>query len=126
MNKESLFLIKPDEQSPQIAQKALEIATGLNLAVILMGEKVLSLEEAETLYQRFKSEEWFPRFMEYLTSGEVGVYLARGEEAIRKINETKRQIREKYAHNRQQNAIHAPKTVEDAKKDINFFQRIFK
>lgn len=45
MNKESLFVIKPDEKSQQIAQEAVSVATKLGLMVSLIGKKVLTPEE---------------------------------------------------------------------------------
>jgi len=126
MSKESLFVIKPDEKSEQIAQEAIDIAIKLGLVVSPIGGKILTFEEARMLYQLFEKEDWFQAFMEYLTSGEIKAYLTEGEEVIEKTLEVKRQVRKKYARDQRRNAIHSPKTEEDARQNIELFRRVFK
>lgn len=123
---ESAFIIKPDEEKHDlVAEDAVKIAVELGLTSFLMGKKKLSYEEAVSLYTDFKNEPWFPSFMEYLTSGEISAYFTEGEGAIEKTLEVKKRVREKYAKDRQKDAIHAPKIERSVQKTRELIKKIF-
>lgn len=126
MKEWSCFLIKPDqERSDLIAMDAVKIALDLGLTVCLVGEKKLSLQEAVAFYKDFNEESWFFEFIKYLMSGNVKAYFTDGEGAIEKTLEIKKMIREKYAIDKQKNAIHAPKEKKDIQEAYRLIVEIF-
>jgi nucleoside diphosphate kinase len=126
MKNESCFIIKPDkERRHLIAEDAMRIAMELGLKPYLMGEKKLSLDEAIAFYKDFKDELWFSDFVEYLMSGEIKAYFTEGDGAIEKTIEVKRRVREKYAIDRQKNAIHVPKKEKSVQETRELIRRIF-
>lgn len=126
MKSESCFIIKPDkERHHLIAEDAVKIAIELGLKPYFMGEKKLSLDEAIAFYKDFKDESWFSEFAEYLISGDIKAYFTEGDEAIEKTLEVKRRVREKYAVDKQKNAIHAPKEEQNVEETRELIKKIF-
>lgn len=121
----SCFLIKPGKESDLIAINAVKIAESLGLTVNFKGSEVLSLKEASAFYKEFEKEPWFFQFMAYFTSGEVRAYFTEGEDAIEKTLEVKRQIRAKYAIDKQKNAIHAPEGASYVQETLLLIEKFF-
>lgn len=125
MPPESLFMTKPGPRERVVRQDAVGTAMSLGLAVRLLGEKILTPDEAHLIYHTYEGEEWFPAFLDYLTSGQVAVYLTEGERAVERTIEVRNAVRARHAEDRRKNAIHAPKNEEAFRENLEQFRQIF-
>ena len=119
MNEKTVLMIKPGfgRLIPQILREAQEVG----LKMTLWGKIILTESQARELYSQDKGKPWWERFIVYLTSGSVWVYVISGPNAFQETLFLRAQIREKYAINRMQNVIHAPCRPTKLTRDWQFF-----
>ncbi len=128
---QTLSIIKPDAVERNLSE---EIKTefkknGFNI----LKEKKVKLEksEAEKFYQIHQSKPFYNDLCNYLSSGPIFVMILERENAVaenRKLmgatdpkNAEEGSLRKKYGISIDKNSVHGSDSVENAKKEIDFF-----
>ena len=125
MSRESLIMTKPGSQELSVRHDIYTECLLAGLDVNLLGNKKLKKEDVYLIYGEYSQEEWFTKFVDYLTSGEIAVFVTGGNGAVEKTLEIRDRIRNKYATDRERNAVHAPKTEEAAEEGLKKAEQIF-
>ena len=128
---ETLSIIKPDAMERKLENKIKNIFIKNNFEIIREKKVKLEKKDAELFYQVHETKPFYNDLCNYLSSGPVLVMVLKKDNAIvenRKImgatnpeNADKGTIREKYALNIQENSVHGSDSIENAKKEIDFF-----
>ena len=128
---QTLSIIKPDAVERNLEEK-IKIFFKKNNLNILKNKKVkISKEEAEEFYRVHQTKPFYNDLCNYLSSGPIIVMILEGENAIEKNREimgatdpTKAEegtLRKMYGISIDKNSVHGSDSVENAKKEINFF-----
>ena len=128
---QTLSIIKPDAVERNLAE---EIKNEFkNNGFIIKNEKKIKLEksEAEQFYQVHQSKPFFNALCAYLSSGTIVVLVLEKNDAVlenRKLmgatdpkNAQEGTLRKKYGISIDKNSVHGSDSVENAKKEIEFF-----
>ena len=128
---QTLSIIKPDAVERNLAE---EIKNEFkNNGFIIKNEKKIKLEksEAEQFYQVHQSKPFFNALCAYLSSGTIVVMVLEKNDAVlenRKLmgatdpkNAQEGTLRKKYGISIDKNSVHGSDSVENAKKEIEFF-----
>jgi len=128
---QTLSIIKPDAVERNLAE---EIKNEFkNNGFIIKNEKKIKLEksEAEQFYQVHQSKPFFNALCAYLSSGTIVVMVLEKNDAVlenRKLmgatdpkNAEEGTLRKKYGISIDKNSVHGSDSVENAKKEIEFF-----
>ena len=128
---QTLSIIKPDAVERNLIEeiKSIFIKNDLN---IKDNKKIhISKEEAAEFYKVHQSKPFYNDLCNYLSSGPIVVMILEGEDAIiknRKImgatdpkNADENTIRKLYGISIDKNSVHGSDSLENAKKEINFF-----
>ena len=133
MSKEekTLSIIKPDAVERNLADdiKSIFLKNSLN---VKQSKKIhISKEEAAEFYQEHQAKPFYADLCAYLSSGPVFVMILEGEGAValnRKLmgatnpkDAEPNTIRKLYGISIDKNSVHGSDSVENAKKEINFF-----
>ena len=128
---QTLSIIKPDavERNLDKEIKSIFLKNGFKITK----EKKLKLEknEAEQFYKVHQTKPFYDRLCNYLSSGPITVIILEGDNAIKEnrrimgaTDPTKADdgtIRKKYGISIDKNSVHGSDSIENAKKEINFF-----
>ena len=124
-------IIKPDATKRNITGAINKLIEDSNLKIIAQKRIQLSRDKAEGFYSVHKDKPFFNDLIEYMTSGAVIIQVLKGDNAVdqyRKImgatnpdNAETGTIRKEFALNIQENSVHGSDSLENAKKEINFF-----
>lgn len=106
MTQNTLVLIKPDGVRRRMIGQIVGAIESLGLSILYLQQKILSIAEAELLYQEHKGKWHFARNIKHITSGPVVVINIRGEEALARCRQMAEGFRE--AH---QDVIKLPKNI---------------
>ena len=128
---QTLSIIKPDAVERNLAE---EIKNEFKSnGFIIKNEKKIKLEksEAEQFYQVHQSKPFFNALCAYLSSGTIVVLVLEKNDAVlenRKLmgatdpkNAQEGTLRKKYGISIDKNSVHGSDSVENAKKEIEFF-----
>ena len=128
---QTLSIIKPDAVERNLAE---EIKNEFkNNGFIIKNEKKIKLEksEAEQFYQVHQSKPFFNALCEYLSSGTIVVMVLEKNDAVLENrilmgatdpkNAEEGTLRKKYGISIDKNSVHGSDSVENAKKEIEFF-----
>ena len=128
---QTLSIIKPDAVERNLAE---EIKNEFKSnGFIIKNEKKIKLEknEAEQFYQVHQSKPFFNALCAYLSSGTIVVLVLEKNDAVlenRKLmgatdpkNAEEGTLRKKYGISIDKNSVHGSDSVENAKKEIEFF-----
>ena len=127
----TLSIIKPDAVERNLIQEIKNIFINNNFSIL--GEKKIQISksEAEEFYQVHQTKPFYDDLCNYLSSGPIYVMILERENAIllnREImgatNPDQAKdgtIRKKYGISIDKNSVHGSDSVENAKKEINFF-----
>ena len=128
---QTLSIIKPDAVERNLAEKIKE--KFLENKLIIKNQKKIQItrEEAAEFYKVHQTKPFYDRLCNYLSSGPIVVMILEGENAItvnRKImgvtdpkqadNGT---IRKEFGISIDKNSVHGSDSLDNAKKEINFF-----
>lgn len=124
-------IIKPDATKRNITGAINKIIENNNLTIVAQKRIKLSKQKAEEFYSIHKDKPFFLELVEYMTSGPVIVQVLEGEKAVEKYRRVmgstnpesaeEGTIRKEYGLNIQENAVHGSDSIENAKKEIDFF-----
>ena len=130
-NEQTLSIIKPDAVERNLIDDIKSIFTKNNL-VIKENKKIhITKEEAAEFYKVHQSKPFYDDLCAYLSSGPIVVMVLEGENAVlsnRELmgatdpkNAKDDTIRKLYGISIDKNSVHGSDSVDNAKKEINFF-----
>jgi len=124
-------IIKPDAVGKNLIGQITQRFEENNLKIVASKMVHLTKEKAEGFYSIHKDKPFFPKLVEFMTSGPVMVQVLEGENAILKNREimgatnpndaAEKTIRKDYATSIDENAVHGSDAKDTAKTEIAFF-----
>tara|TARA_Y100000816_G_C25793929_1_gene415995 strand:- start:180 stop:578 length:399 start_codon:yes stop_codon:yes gene_type:complete len=127
----TLSIIKPDAVERNLTKEIISFLENKNLKVITSKKIQITKEEAEDFYKVHQSKPFYERLCNYLSSGPIVVIILEGDKAVenyRKImgstdpkQAEKNTLRNLYGLSIDKNSVHGSDSLENAKKEINFF-----
>ena len=128
---QTLSIIKPDAVERDLNEKIKSIFTKNNLKIKEEKKIHITKEEAAEFYKVHQTKPFYDDLCAYLSSGPIVVMILEGENAIvhnRKLmgatdpkNAEENTIRKLYGISIDKNSVHGSDSVDNAKKEINFF-----
>ena len=128
---QTLSIIKPDAVERNLVEKIQNIFTKNNLKIKDSKKIQISKDEAAEFYQVHQSKPFFNDLCTYLSSGPIVVMILEGENSIltnRKLmgatnpkEAEENTIRKLYGISIDKNSVHGSDSVDNAKKEIEFF-----
>ena len=131
---QTLSIIKPDAVERNLTEKIKEIFKKNKLTI--KGNKKIQLtkEEAAEFYKVHQSKPSYDALCDYLSSGPIEAMILEGENAVssnRKLmgatdpkKAEEKTIRKLFGISIDKNSVHGSDSIENAKKEINFFFNI--
>lgn len=127
----TLSIIKPDAIAKDKIGAIISILEEGGLRVVAAKMLHLTRNQAEKFYAVHEGKPFYESLVNFMISGPVLVQVLEGEDAVFKNREVMGAtnpndadpgtIRYKFADNVEQNAVHGSDSVENAKKEIDFF-----
>ena len=127
----TLSIIKPDAVAKNVIGKIIDRFESNGLRIAAMKKIQLTKEDAAKFYEVHKERPFFNDLCEYMSSGPVVVMVLEGENAVAKNRELMGAtdpkeakpgtIRADFAESIEANAVHGSDSLENAKKEIEFF-----
>ena len=134
MIEKTLSIIKPDAVERNLVEDIKSIFSKNNLTIKDSKKIHISKEEASEFYKIHQSKPFYDALCSYLSSGPIVVMILEGENAIlenRRImgstnpkDAEPETIRKLYGISIDKNSVHGSDSLENAKKEINFFLKI--
>ena len=130
-NEQTLSIIKPDAVERNLDNEIKEIFK--NKGFLIVKEKKIQIEksEAEKFYKVHETKPFYNDLCNYLSSGPIIVMVLQKENAVvanrelmgatNPIDAEEGTIRKKYGISIDKNSVHGSDSIENAKKEINFF-----
>ena len=128
---QTLSIVKPDAVERNLTENIKKVFTKNNLKIVQEKKIQISKEEAAEFYKVHQTKPFYERLCSYLSSGPITVMILEGEDAIktnRRImgatdpkNADEGTIRKQYGLSIDKNSIHGSDSIENAKKEIEFF-----
>ena len=128
---QTLSIVKPDAVERNLTENIKKVFSKNNLKIVQERKIQLSKEEAAEFYKVHQTKPFYERLCNYLSSGPITVMILEGEDAIkanRRImgatdpkNAEEGTIRKQYGLSIDKNSIHGSDSIENAKKEIEFF-----
>ena len=128
---QTLSIIKPDAVERNLIENIKSIFTKNNLQIKEDKKIHITKEEAAEFYKVHQSKPFYDDLCAYLSSGPIVVMILEGENAIlhnRNLmgatdpkNAEPNTIRKLYGISIDKNSVHGSDSLENAKKEINFF-----
>ena len=128
---QTLSIIKPDAVERNLIEDIKKIFIENNLKIINSKKIHISREEASEFYKIHQAKPFYNDLCTYLSSGPIVVIILEGENAVlanRKLmgatnpkDAEENTIRKLYGISIDKNSVHGSDSVENAKKEIEFF-----
>ena len=128
---QTLSIIKPDAVERSLIEDIKSIFTKNNLTIKEDKKIHITKEEAAEFYKVHQSKPFYDDLCAYLSSGPIVVMILEGKNAVvhnRKLmgatdpkNAEENTIRKLYGISIDKNSVHGSDSVDNAKKEINFF-----
>ena len=128
---QTLSIIKPDAVERNLTDEIKNIFVKNNLKISDSKKLEITKEEAAEFYKVHQSKPFFDALCNYLSSGPIVVMILEGTDAIKQNrdlmgatdpkNAAPNTIRKLYGISIDKNSVHGSDSVENAKKEINFF-----
>ncbi len=128
---QTLSIIKPDAVERNLVENIKSIFVKNNLKIKEKKKIHITKEEAAEFYKVHQSKPFYEDLCSYLSSGPIVVMILEGENAVltnRKImgatdpkNAEANTIRKLYGISIDKNSVHGSDSVDNAKKEIDFF-----
>jgi nucleoside-diphosphate kinase len=130
-NEQTLSIIKPDAVERNLAEDIKKIFIKNNLKIKDNKKILITKDEASEFYKVHQSKPFYNDLCAYLSSGPIVVMILEGENAVlanRKLmgatnpkDADDNTIRKLYGISIDKNSVHGSDSVENAKKEIEFF-----
>tara|TARA_B100000029_G_scaffold511192_1_gene604536 strand:- start:2444 stop:2848 length:405 start_codon:yes stop_codon:yes gene_type:complete len=131
MVEQTLSIIKPDAVERNLENEIKSFFTVNGLKIVKSKKIKISKEEANEFYKVHQTKPFYNELCNYLSSGPIVVMILEGEKAISKNREimgatdplkaSEGTLRKKYGLSIDKNSVHGSDSLENAKKEINFF-----
>ena len=131
MLEKTLSIIKPDAVQRNLEDKIEGIFIDQGFKIVEKKKVRISKEEAEEFYKVHQTKHFYDKLCDYLSSGPIVVMILEGENvALQNRNvmgatDPKKaeegSIRKLYGLSIDKNSVHGSDTIENARKEINFF-----
>ena len=128
---QTLSIIKPDAVERNLIENIKSIFIKNNLMIKENKKIHITKEEAAEFYKVHQTKPFYDDLCSYLSSGPIVVMILEGENAVvhnRKLmgatdpkNAEENTIRKLYGISIDKNSVHGSDSVDNAKKEINFF-----
>tara|TARA_B110000444_G_C18696855_1_gene527012 strand:- start:471 stop:878 length:408 start_codon:yes stop_codon:yes gene_type:complete len=130
-NEQTLSIIKPDAVERNLAEEIKNIFLKNNLKINESKKIHITKDEASEFYKVHQSKPFYNDLCAYLSSGPIVVMILEGENAVlanRKLmgatnpkEAEENTLRKLYGISIDKNSVHGSDSIENAKKEINFF-----
>jgi nucleoside-diphosphate kinase len=130
-NEQTLSIIKPDAVERNLTEDIKKIFINNNLKIKESKKIHITKDEASDFYKVHQSKPFYNELCSYLSSGPIVVIILEGENAVlanRKLmgatnpkDAEENTIRKMYGISIDKNSVHGSDSVENAKKEIEFF-----
>ena len=131
MIEQTLSIIKPDAVERNLESKIKYFFKEKNLKILKSKKVKISKEEAEEFYKVHQTKPFYKDLCSYLSSGPIVVMILEGDKAISTnrdymgatdpIKAAEGTLRKMYGLSIDKNSVHGSDSLENAKKEINFF-----
>ena len=131
MIEQTLSIVKPDAVERNLENKIKEIFIKADLKIAKSKKVKVSKDEAAEFYKIHQTKPFYDKLCDYLSSGPIFVLILEGKDAIKKNREImgstdpqkaeEGTIRKLYGISIDKNSVHGSDSIENAKKEINFF-----
>ena len=128
---QTLSIIKPDAVERNLTEDIKNIFTKNNLKILKSKKIHISKEEASEFYKVHQSKPFYKDLCEYLSSGPIVVMILKGNNAVvanrNLMGATNHKdaepntIRKLFGISIDKNSVHGSDSIDNAKKEINFF-----
>ena len=128
---QTLSIIKPDAVERDLVEKIKEKFVSEKLNIKNEKKIKITKEEAAEFYKVHQTKPFYDKLCNYLSSGPIVVMILEGENAIQKNRDLmgstdpkqakEGTIRKEYGISIDKNSVHGSDSVENAKKEIDFF-----
>ena len=128
---QTLSIIKPDAVERNLAEDIKGIFTKNNLNIVNSKKIHITKDEASEFYKVHQSKPFYSDLCAYLSSGPIVVMILEGKNAVlanRKLmgstnpkEAEENTIRKLYGISIDKNSVHGSDSIENAKKEIDFF-----
>ena len=127
----TLSIVKPDAVERNLTENIKEYFLKNNLNIVKEKKIQITKDEAAEFYKVHQTKPFYDRLCNYLSSGPIMVMVLEGNNAIKEnrrimgatdpINAEDGTIRKKYGISIDKNSVHGSDSLENAKKEIEFF-----
>ena len=131
MIEQTLSIIKPDAVERNLEDKIKSFFVKKDLKIIKSKKVQISKEEASEFYKIHQTKPFYNDLCNYLSSGPIIVMILEGEEAISKNRQImgatdpskaeEGTLRKMYGISIDKNSVHGSDSLENGKKEIDFF-----
>ena len=131
---QTLSIIKPDAVERNLVEEIKNIFKKNNLNIIDSKKIKITKDEASEFYKVHQSKPFYDALCDYLSSGPIEAMILEGENAVssnRKLmgatdpkKAEEKTIRKLFGISIDKNSVHGSDSIENAKKEINFFFNI--
>ena len=128
---QTLSIIKPDAVERDLVEKIQKKFVEKKIKVLKSKKIQISKEEASDFYKVHQTKPFYDRLCSYLSSGPIVVMILEGKNAVstnRELmgatdpkNAKENTIRKMYGLSIDKNSVHGSDSIDNAKKEINFF-----
>jgi len=129
----TLFFIKPDAVQRGLVGEIISRVEKKGFKILHLKMVRLSKKEAKKFYAVHKDKHFYEKLTDYVSSGQVVAMVLEKENAVEELRDfigatdpkkaLKGTIRALFGIDVTRNSVHASDSVENAKKEINFFFR---
>jgi nucleoside-diphosphate kinase len=130
-NEQTLSIVKPDAVERDLVENIKNIFTKNSLKIKESKKIYITKDEASEFYKVHQSKPFYNDLCTYLSSGPIVVMILEGENAVlnnRKLmgatdpkDAEENTIRKLYGISIDKNSVHGSDSIENAKKEIDFF-----
>ena len=131
MPEQTLSIIKPDAIERNLENEIKSFFEKNNLKILKSKKVKISKEEASEFYKVNQTKPFYNDLCNYLSSGPIFVMILEGENAVSKnrqlmgatdpLKAEEGTLRKKYGISIDKNSVHGSDSVENGKKEIDFF-----
>ena len=130
---QTLSIIKPDAVERNLENKIKDFFVKKNLKIVKWKKVKITKEEASEFYKVHQTKPFYNDLCNYLSSGPIVVMILEGENSVSfnrqlmgatdPLKADEGTLRKMYGVSIDKNSLHGSDSVENAKKEINFFFR---
>ena len=128
---QTLSIIKPDAVERNLEKEIQSFFKKNNFKIIKIKKVKISKEEASEFYKVHQTKPFYDKLCSYLSSGPIIVMILEGENVVLKNRELmgatdplkaeEGTLRKMYGVSIDKNSVHGSDSIDNAKKEINFF-----